>query len=69
MEQEIKRAGVPYIVVRPAVLNDKPASGSAHVLAAIETGQGLARADLAAFIVDQLTTDSYVNQTVTIANR
>ena len=69
MEQEIKRAGVPYIIIRPAVLNDKPASGSAHVLAAIEKGQGLARADLAAFIVDQLTTDSYVNQTVTIANR
>ena len=39
------------------------------VLAAIEKGQGLARADLAAFIVDQLTTDRYVNQTVTIANR
>ena len=26
-------------------------------------------ADLAAFIVEQLTTDTYVNQTVTIANR
>jgi putative NADH-flavin reductase len=69
MEQEIKRANVPYILVRPAVLNDKPASGSAHVLAATEKGQQLARADLAAFIVEQLITDTYMNQTVTIANR
>jgi uncharacterized protein YbjT (DUF2867 family) len=69
MEQEIKRANVPYILVRPAVLNDKPASGSAHVLAATDKGQQLSRADLAAFIVEQLTTDTYVNQTVTIANR
>jgi hypothetical protein len=39
------------------------------VLAATEKGQQLARADLAAFIVEQLITDTYMNQTVTIANR
>lgn len=68
MEQVISRAGIPYILVRPAVLNDKPASGTAHVLAATEKGSQIARADLAAFVVEQLTKDTYLNQTVTVAS-
>lgn len=69
MEQAIAQAGVPYVLVRPAVLNDQPAVGSVRVLAGVEKGRQISRADLAAFVVEQLVTDTYVNRAVTIANR
>jgi len=68
MEQEIAQAGVPYVLVRPAVLNDQPPIGSVRVLSGVEKGRQVTRADLAAFVVEQLTTDTHVNQAVTIAN-
>ncbi|MBD2120428.1 NAD(P)-dependent oxidoreductase [Trichocoleus sp. FACHB-262] len=68
MEQAIAQAGVPYVLVRPAVLNDQPAVGSVRVLAGVEKGRQITRADLAAFVVEQLTTDTHVNRAVTIAN-
>jgi len=68
MEREIVQAGVPYVLVRPAVLNDQPAVGSVRVVADVEKGRQVTRADLAAFVIEQLTTDTHVNQAVTIAN-
>ncbi|MBD2034247.1 NAD(P)H-binding protein [Leptolyngbya sp. FACHB-321] len=68
MEQEIAQAGVPYVLIRPAVLNDQPAVGSVRVLSGVEKGRQVTRADLAVFVVEQLTTDTHVNQAVTIAN-
>lgn len=69
MEQAIAQAGVPYVLVRPAVLNDQPAVGSVRVLTGVEKGRQITRADLAAFVVEQLTTDTHVNRAVAIANR
>jgi uncharacterized protein YbjT (DUF2867 family) len=68
MEREITHAGVPYVLVRPAVLNDQPPVGSTHVLTGSEKGRQISRADVAAFVVEQLTTDAYLNRAVTIAN-
>ncbi len=69
MEQEVAQAGVPYVLVRPAVLNDQPAVGAVRVLTGSETGRQITRADVAVFVVEQLTTDTHVNRAVTIANR
>jgi putative NADH-flavin reductase len=68
MEREITHAGVPYVLVRPAVLNDQPPFGSTRVLTGSEKGRQISRADVAAFVVEQLTTDTYLNRAVTIAN-
>ncbi|MBC8163536.1 MAG: NAD(P)H-binding protein [Roseiflexaceae bacterium] len=69
MEREIKHGGVPYVLVRPAVLNDQPAVNATRVLTGSEKGRQISRADVAAFVVEQLTTDTYLNRAVTIANR
>jgi len=68
MEREIAQAGIPYVLVRPAVLNDQPA-GVVRVLTGTEQGRQIARADVAAFVIEQLTTDTQLNRAVTIANR
>ncbi|MBD2096152.1 NAD(P)H-binding protein [Trichocoleus sp. FACHB-591] len=68
MERAIAQAGIPYVLVRPAVLNDQPAVGSVRVLAGVEKGRQITRADLATFVVEQLTMDTHVNRAVTIAN-
>ena len=67
MEREIKHAGIPFVLVRPAVLNDQPAVGSTRVLAGSEKGRQISRADVAVFVVEQLTSDTYLNRAVTIA--
>jgi uncharacterized protein YbjT (DUF2867 family) len=69
MEREVEQAGIPYVLVRPAVLNDQPAVGAARVLTGTEQGRQIARADVAAFVIEQLTTDTQLNRAVTIANR
>lgn len=68
MEREIEQAGIPYVLVRPAVLNDRPAVGSVRALTGAEKARQITRADVATFVVEQLTSDTYLNQAVTIAN-
>lgn len=67
MEREIEHSGVPFVLVRPAVLNDQPAAGPARVLTGSEKGRQISRADVAAFVVEQLTSDTHLNRAVTIA--
>jgi len=69
MEQEVEQAGIPYVLVRPAVLNDQPAAGTVRVLTGTEKGRQITRADVASFVIEQLTTDTHLNRAVTIANR
>lgn len=69
MEREIAQAGVPYVLIRPAVLNDQPTGGAVRVLAGAEKGRQISRGDVASFVIEQLTMDTHVNRTVTIANR
>ncbi len=69
MEQEVEQAGIPYVLVRPAVLNDQSAVGTVRVLTGTEKGRQITRADVASFVIEQLTTNTHLNRAVTIANR
>lgn len=69
MEQEVEQAGIPYVLVRPAVLNDQSAVGAVRVLTGTEKGRQITRADVASFVIEQLTTNTHLNRAVTIANR
>jgi putative NADH-flavin reductase len=68
MESEVRSSQVEWVLVRPPVLNDHDATGSIHIVPAHEIAHHLTRADLAHFLVDQLTSNQHVGQTVTIAN-
>lgn len=70
MESAVRASPLDWIITRPAVLNDKPATGGASVLTTENRNRAhsLTRADLAAFLVSQLTSDDYLRQAVTITN-
>ena len=71
MEKEVEASGLEWIITRPAILTDKPATGDVHVYRP-DTGEKahtITRDDLAAFLVAQLTSDEHLRHAVTIANR
>jgi putative NADH-flavin reductase len=68
MEAVVQRSALDWIIVRPPILNDHDATGSIHVVAKGEEAHKITRADLARFLVDQLTSNEYVGQAITIAN-
>ena len=68
MEQAVRRSGVDFVLVRPPVLTDAPASGHVRRVGEGETAGKLTRSDLAQFLVDQLRTDTNLNTAVTIEN-
>lgn len=70
MESEVKSSGLDWIILRPAILNDDPATGNVRVFD-IKTGEKahkITRADLASFIIAQLSDSQYLRQAVTVAN-
>ena len=70
MEAIVDASGLDWIIVRLPFLNDDPDTGNIHVFPA-ETGEiahKLTRADLAAFMVAQLSSDEYLRKAVAIAN-
>lgn len=71
LEAVVRASGLDWVITRPAVLTDKPATGDIRVLstASRDQARGLTRADLAAFLVAQLTSDDHLNQAVTVTNR
>lgn len=71
MESAVHGSELDWVITRPAVLNDNPSSGVTPVFSAAngEKAHALTRSDLAAFLVAQLTSDTHLRQTVTIANR
>jgi putative NADH-flavin reductase len=62
-EALVKASGLDWIIVRPGGLTDGPATGQyqAGLDPKISAGQ-VARADVAAFILQQLTDDTYLRQ-------
>lgn len=60
-----------WVVTRPAVPTDRPATGHVHVFATDSHGEvhSLTRTDLAAFLVARLTSDDHLGTAATIANR
>ncbi len=72
MEQEIEHRGpvfgIDFVIVRPPVLSDSEAVGTVNILEGEEKAAKLTRADLAQFLVNQLTSDKYLGQAITISN-
>jgi uncharacterized protein YbjT (DUF2867 family) len=68
MEQAVRQSDMDFVLVRPALLNDQPAKGSARVFPHDQTAHKITRGDVAQFLVDQLQSNQYLGQTVTIAN-
>jgi uncharacterized protein YbjT (DUF2867 family) len=69
MEHYLAQTDIDWTVARPAVLTNDKLTGRVKVFTR-ETGakaHRIARADVAAFMLDQLTSDEYLKQTVTIA--
>jgi putative NADH-flavin reductase len=67
-EAAIHASSLDWVIVRPGMLTDDPAQGSVRAiidLADIHGGK-IARADVARFVVDQLTTDTWLRRTPVI---
>ena len=70
MEAEVESSNLDWIIARPAVLTDDEATGEIRVYT-LETdskGHHITRADLAHWMVEQLSSDRYLHQAVAIAN-
>lgn len=71
MEAEVQTSGLDWTIFRPAILTDDAATGSVRVYSS-ETGEKaheITRADLAAFMVEQLSSSQYAHQSITVASR
>ena len=70
MEAEVRRSDLDWTILRPAILTDDPAKGDVRVYAegTDEKAHKITRADVAAFLVEQLASDAYVHQAIAIAN-
>jgi nucleoside-diphosphate-sugar epimerase len=67
-ESAVTASGLDYIIARPPILKDTAATGHINILSPNQTGHTITRADLANFLVDQLTTDANLNRAVTVVN-
>ncbi|MGA7157128.1 MAG: NAD(P)H-binding protein [Acidobacteriaceae bacterium] len=67
-ETAIRNSNLDYIIVRPPILKDAAATNNTRILGPAAIGHTITRADLATFLVDQLTTDANLNQSVTVVN-
>jgi putative NADH-flavin reductase len=62
-EEAIKQSDLDWVIVRPARLTDEPAKGEYGVsLGGSYTATKISRADVAAFMLAQLTDDTYVRK-------
>jgi putative NADH-flavin reductase len=68
MEGVVKASDLDFVIVRPPLLTDDPATGSVHIVGGEHKGHKITRGDLAQFLVDQLTSDENLNQAVVVAN-
>lgn len=68
-ESLIRSSHLQWVIIRPSVLNDKPATGRIRVLTDLSNfhGGSISRADVAKFTVDQLTNDRYLKLTPLIS--
>ncbi len=68
MEQAVRGGGVAFTIVRPPALKDDAATGKYAVIAPGDKAESMTRADLASFLLDQLTDASHRGEAVTVAN-
>ena len=67
-EAAIRASALDWLIVRPAMLTNGPARGSVRAFTDLSgvNGGKVARADVARFVVDQLTTDTWLRRTPVI---
>ena len=68
MEGEVHASGLEFVIARPPILSEDAATGSVKVLPLGTMGHKITRADLAQFLVDQVTSDEHVGSAVVVAN-
>ena len=68
MEATVQSSGLDFIIARPPILTEDPSTGSIKVITGDAKGHKITRADLAQFLVDNLTSHQYLGQAVVIAN-
>lgn len=63
-EAIVRASGLSWILVRPSVLNDKPGRGSVRALTDLSDFHGgtVSREDVAKFVVDQASADTWVHR-------
>jgi uncharacterized protein YbjT (DUF2867 family) len=64
-EQIVRRSGLDWTIVRPGLLNDRPATGKVRALTAPEDWRAgpVSRDDVAAFLVQQITDQRFLHAT------
>lgn len=69
-EAAIRQSNLDWTIVRPAVLTNDPAKGNYQVLTDLTgfTAGKISRADVTAFVLQQLTNDRYFHQTPLISD-
>lgn len=67
-EAAIRASSLDWVVARPAMLTNDPACGSVRAVTDLEGVKGgkIARADVAQFVVEQLTTNTWLRRTPVI---
>ena len=70
MESEVRSSDLQWTILRPAILTDDPATGNVRVIpeGTEEKAHKITRADVAAFMVEQLSSGTYVHQSVILVN-
>jgi len=70
-EDAIRASSLDWVIVRPVVLNDEAARGDVRAVTDLSGVHGgkIARADVARFIVDQLTDDTWLRRTPLVSWR
>jgi uncharacterized protein YbjT (DUF2867 family) len=63
-EAIVRKSGLDWTLVRPAVLNDKPARGAVRALTDLAGFHGgtISRADVATFVLDQIRNDAHLHR-------
>lgn len=68
-EAIVRESGLDWVLVRPAVLNDKPGRGAVRAFTDLSDTHGgsIAREDVARFVLDQVETDAWLGRAPLIA--
>ncbi len=68
-EDAIRDSGLEYTIVRPLMLNNEPKTGKYRVgeNLVIKVGDAISRADVADFMLKDLTENKFIGKTVTLA--
>lgn len=70
-EAVVRGSGLDWVIVRPTVLTDKPANGRIRAMTDLTgfNGGDIPRADVAAFVISQITSDTWLRQTPLITTQ